>query len=102
MRRDTKPDSEKASEMPSASDSRTTSFMDALRARVTAGDEKQQKKWAKSIKPVVQKPLAPARPEWLNAPKTPLTAAKPKHTSMSRPFGSPKRKPAEKKADDTL
>ncbi len=89
-----RPFDEKASDSSPDTDSRTTAFMDAIRTRVADGDEKQRQRWVKSIKPTaVRKPLTPARPAWLNAPKA--AQGTPKSTKMlrSRPFGSPKRKP---------
>jgi hypothetical protein len=91
-----KPFSEESSDLPVTSDARTTDFMDVLRARVAASDEKQQQKWVKATKPAApRKPLTPARPEWLNQPKSPQSAAKATKTLQSRPFGSPKKKRVE-------
>ena len=94
MQLDIRPFSEEASDEPVNSDSRTNTFMDDLRARVAAEDEKQRQKWAKLNKPAAsKKPLTPARPDWLNAPKPAQTASKqPATPSRSRPFGSPKKK----------
>jgi hypothetical protein len=91
-----RPFSEESSDLPVTSDARTTDFMDVLRARVAASDEKQHQKWAKAIKPAApRKPMTPGRPDWLNAPKPPQSAPKSSKTSQSRPFGSPKRKRTE-------
>ncbi len=95
MQLDIRPFDEEGSDTPTAADSdyRTTTFMDDLRARIAAGDEKQRQKWEKARKPAVQrKPITPARPEWLNQPKSPQAASKPAVAPRSRPFGSPKRK----------
>jgi hypothetical protein len=90
---DIKPFSEAASDPSMTSDSRTTNFMDVLRARVAETDEKQRQKWVKAVKPApARKPLTPARPDWLNDPKTTQATAKPAKTLYSRPAGSPKKK----------
>lgn len=95
MQLDIRPFDEEGSDVPAAADSdyRTTTFMDDLRARIAAGDEKQRQKWEKARKPAVQrKSLTPARPDWLNAPKPAQDTSKPTTPARSRPFGSPKRK----------
>jgi hypothetical protein len=90
---DIKPFSEDDSDVQPTNDSRSNTFMDDLRARVAAKDEKQRQKWAKAVKPAApRKPLTPARPDWLNAPKPAKAAPNPASTAVSRPFGSPKRK----------
>ena len=94
MQLDIRPFSEENNDDSASSDSRTNTFMDDLRARVAAGDEKQRQKWAKAVKPAAaHKPLTPARPDWLNAPKPAQTASKqPATSAQSRPIGSPKKK----------
>ena len=95
---DIRPFNEEASDVPTASDSdnRTNTFMDDLRSRIAAADEKQRLKWEKAVKPAArQKPITPARPDWLNAPKPAQTATKSAPPNRSRPMGSPKRKRAE-------
>jgi hypothetical protein len=73
-------------------DSRATTFMDTLRTRITQQDETQQQKWEKAVKPAAaRKPLTPARPGWLKAPKPPQAPQKPAAVPRTRPFGSPKR-----------
>ncbi|MEO8606771.1 MAG: hypothetical protein ABI690_02740 [Chloroflexota bacterium] len=90
-----RPFNEEASNESVNSDARTSTFMDELRARVAAEDEKQRQKWTKSTKPAVaRKPVTPARPEWLNQPK-PAKAAVPAAPVRTRPFGSPKKKRSE-------
>ncbi len=76
--------------------SRPNTFMEDLRARVAAGDEKQRQKWTKAAKPAAaRKPLTPARPDWLNDPKPAQTAKQPAAPVRTRPFGSPKKKRSE-------
>jgi hypothetical protein len=95
MQLDIRPFSEEANNESVSSDSRTNTFMDDLRARVAANDEKQRQKWAKAVKPTAtKKPLTPARPDWLNAPKT-EKAAIPATAKRTRPPGSPKKKRSE-------
>ncbi len=91
---DIRPFNEESSDLPIADDSRSTTFMDALRSRVADGDEKERQKWEKAAKPVVKrKPLTPARPEWLGTPKsqqtTPKSSTKANNTN---PFGKSKKK----------
>lgn len=89
------PFDEEGHEAPAAvdPDNRTNTFMDDLRARTAAADEKQRLKWAKATKPAAQpKPLTPARPVWLNKPKPPQPAAKAAPATFTRPTGSPKKK----------
>jgi len=79
-----------------SSDSRTTSFMESLRARVAAEDAKQQQKWDKLIRPVAvkRKPMTPGNPHWLEGRKPAAPAAAPKAAKPAHPFGSAKRKRA--------
>ncbi|MBZ0285135.1 MAG: hypothetical protein K8L97_30660 [Anaerolineae bacterium] len=96
MSLDIQPFSEEDNNLPLTGDSRTTSFMDELRARVADSDEKQRQKWAKAVKPAAKrKPITPARPEWLSAPKQRQAAAKPTTKPSSHPFGNLKKKRAE-------
>ena len=96
MELDIRPFSEEASDEAVSADHRTTTFMDELRARVAAGDEKQRQKWTKAVKPAAaRKPLTPARPDWLNDPKPAQTAKQPPAPVRTRPFGSPKKKRSE-------
>jgi hypothetical protein len=97
MQLDIRPFNEESTDQSITSDSRTNTFMDDLRARVAANDEKQRQKWTKAVKPAAaRKPLTPARPDWLNAPKPAQTASKqPATPPRSRPPGSPKKKRSE-------
>lgn len=88
-----RPFDQEADNEPVESDSRTAAFMESLRARSAAGDEKQQRKWDKAQKPAREpKPVIPARPDWLNDP-SPQPASK---STNTRPFhttsSGPKRK----------
>ena len=89
-----RPYNEESSDESVSADQRTTTFMDDLRARVATEDEKQRQKWAKSTKPAApKKPLTPARPDWLDAPK-PQKAASPEPSVRSHPKGNHKKKRA--------
>jgi hypothetical protein len=70
---DIRPFKEETNDEPTATNSRTTSFMDDLYARVAVEDEHQNQKWLKSKKVKLsaasRKPVLPARPDWLNPSK---------------------------------
>jgi hypothetical protein len=92
---DIRPFSEEISSDSASSDARTSTFMDDLRARVAAEDEKQRQKWAKAAKPAAtRKPLTPARPDWLDAPKPEKAAPSPTTPKRTRPPGNSKKKHA--------
>jgi len=83
-----------SSEESHGDDSRTTSFMESLRARVAAEDAKEQQKWDKLIRPtaVKRKPMTPGNPHWLEGRKTAAAPAAPKAAKPALPFGSARRK----------
>lgn len=95
MSKDIRPfdETDSDSESPhSTSDARTTEFMNALRARVSAQDEEQRQSWKKPARQGKPKPVTPSRPDWLNEPVPPTAApdtAKPAHKKPAHPKKRP-------------
>lgn len=90
-----RPFSEEGSDLPTGDDSRTTKFMEMLRARVAAADEKQRQKWEKSVKPrKARKPFTPSHPAWLIVAAPQKAAPAPAKDSETRPVRFPKKKRA--------
>jgi hypothetical protein len=82
-----------ASEFPNSTpDARTTEFMNALRARISAQDEEQRQSWKKPARQTKPKPVTPSRPDWLNEPAPPTKSApEPPKASKKNPAHSRKR-----------